>query len=436
MRQPGIKQLYQEFLESTGICIDTRRDPEGALFFALRGEQFDGNRFVEDALSKGCRLALTERKDLAEVDRVLHVNSVLLELQQLASYHRKQRAPRVLAITGSNGKTTTKELLANVLSTRYTLMATRGNLNNHIGVPLTLLSLDREELAVIEMGANHPGEIAELARIAAPDLGIITNVGKAHLEGFGSLQGVLNAKSELYTYLAAQGGQALIDGGDQLLIGKAEELGVEKLLIAPGGELPIEVRLLGQTPYLEVELRIEEQVHACKTRLVGAYNVQNILLAAGAGLHFGIPGGDIARAIAGYSPENHRSQMLEGGRNRLVLDSYNANPSSMREAITGLLEYASPPVMLILGDMAELGDASPEEHRELLGWIRTLKVDRVLVAGPNFYQAGESLENLSVFKGKSELEEALKKEKPEGYHILLKGSRVMELESLKPLLID
>jgi len=436
MRQPGIKQLYQEFLESKGICTDTRRDPEGTLFFALRGEQFDGNRFVEDALKKGCRLAITEREDLEGEDRVVLVPSVLQELQQLASYHRLERAPRLLAITGSNGKTTTKELLASVLSTRYKLIATRGNLNNHIGVPLTLLTLDSEELAVIEMGANHPGEIAELARIAAPDVGLITNVGKAHLEGFGSLQGVLDAKSELYAYLAAHGGKAIIDGGDQVLIRKADEIGVDSLKIAPGGALPLAVSLVSQTPFLEVELVIGVQTHTCSTRLVGAYNLQNILLAAGTGLHFEIPAEDIVEAISGYHPENQRSQMIDGGQNQLVLDSYNANPSSMREAIAGLLEYATSPVMLILGDMAELGDATLKEHQELLGWIRTLKVARILLVGPNFYKAGEPSGILSVFRGKSELEEELRSTKPEGYHILLKGSRVMELESLKPLLIE
>jgi len=436
MRQTGIKQLYQEFLESTGICTDTRQDPEGCLFFALRGEQFDGNNFVEDALNKGCRLAITEREDLGEEARVVVVPSVLQELQQLAKYHRLQRAPHLLAITGSNGKTTTKELLSVVLSTRYTLIATRGNLNNHIGVPLTLLSLQKEELAVIEMGANHAGEIADLARIAAPDLGIITNVGKAHLEGFGSLQGVLEAKSELFAYLAAHGGKAIIDGSDQVLIRKAEEIGVESLLISPGGPLSLTVRLVDQTPFLLVDLLMGEEVYRCSSGLVGAYNLQNILLAAGTALHFGIAGEKIARAISGYRPENQRSQMIDGGRNQLVLDSYNANPSSMREAIAGLLEYAKSPVMLILGDMAELGEASVKEHRDLLAWIRTLKVDRVLLVGPNFAEAGEPSDCLSVFRGKSELEEELRKEKPEGYHILLKGSRVMKLESLKPILTE
>ena len=431
----SIEQIYQEFLQSTGICTDTRQQVEGKLFFALKGDSFDGNNYVEDALEKGCRLAITERKDLAGQERIIAVPSALELLQSLAHHHRMQVAPKILAITGSNGKTTTKELVAAVLSTAYNLLATSGNLNNHIGVPLTLLGLKNEELAVVEMGANHPGEIAELASIAAPDVGVITNVGKAHLEGFGSLEGVLNAKSELYAYLAAHGGMALIDGGDKILRGKADELGVAYGLIAPGKDLSVSVKLLEQNPKLEVELTVGNEIHSFSTGLVGAYNLQNILLAAACGVHFGIPGESIAAAISGYIPENQRSQMIEGGRNRLVLDSYNANPSSMREAIEALLSYGTAPLMLILGDMAELGDSSEQEHRDLLHWIASRDVDRVLLAGPNFCQVHEPSARMNAFMTRSELEAQLLKEKPEGYHILVKGSRVMELEHLAPLLV-
>ncbi len=428
------EQIYKEFLQSSGVCTDTRQVVEDSLFFALRGDQFDGNRFVEDALNKGCRLAITERKDLAGKGRVVVVSSTLEVLQQLAHYHRMQVAPRLIAITGSNGKTTTKELLAAVLSKEYTVLATRGNLNNHIGVPLTLLKLNREELALVEMGANHPGEIAELARIAAPEVGLITNVGKAHLEGFGSLQGVLDAKSELYAYLAKHGGTAIIDGRDQKLMRKADELGVACKVVAPKGDLPVAVNLISQTPFLDVELVLGEEVYPFSTKLVGAYNLQNILLAAATGVHFGVSGDAIAGAISGYLPDNQRSQMLEGGRNKLVMDSYNANPSSMREAIGGLLSYATSPTMLILGDMAELGDSSEKEHMELFHWISSLDVDQVLLLGPNFSQIYEPSNRISVFSGRKELEAYLGEEKPEGYHILLKGSRVMELERLAPLL--
>lgn len=435
MRQPGIKQLYHHFLESTGICTDTRGEVEGSVFFALKGEHFDGNRFVENALDKGCKVAVTERKELDGKPRVLYVSDALKTLQDLASYHRRERSPKVIAITGSNGKTTTKELVNAVLSSSFSVLATKGNLNNHIGVPLTLLSLKEEEIAIVEMGANHAGEIALLARIASPDLGLITNVGKAHLEGFGSLEGVLNAKGELYEYLASNGGKAFIDGSDLRLLEKASLSGVASLVVEEGGDLPVSVQVIDQQPFLKVALKVDGESQVLSTQLVGAYNLQNILLAAGVGSHFGIEAKLIGKAIESYVPQNQRSQLVKGTHNQLILDSYNANPSSMREAILGLINYATPPTMLILGDMAELGDASDQEHSALLSWVNTLNVDRVLLVGTNFSKVFEPSTGFMVFRGREELETYLKKEKPSGFHILVKGSRVMELERLKPLLM-
>jgi UDP-N-acetylmuramoyl-tripeptide--D-alanyl-D-alanine ligase len=407
---------------------------EGSIFFALKGENFDGNGFVEDALSKGCLVAVTEREELAGTPRVLYVTDALKTLQDLAGYHRRERTPKVIAITGSNGKTTTKELMHAVLSAANPVLATRGNLNNHIGVPLTLLSVQQEPIAIVEMGANHPGEIAELARIASPDLGMITNVGKAHLEGFGSLEGVLNAKGELYEYLAQHGGKAMIDGGDQMLLDKAASTGVDTLVVGAGKDIPVSARIIKQTPFLEIELEVAGNYQTLSTHLVGAYNLQNILLAAGMGFQFGIDVPTIADSIAGYVPQNQRSQLVKGKNNQLIMDSYNANPSSMREAITGLMNYATPPTMLILGDMAELGESSEHEHKEMIRWIETLEVDRVLLVGPKFSQVCEPSERFVVFRGRTDLEAYLKDEKPTGYHILVKGSRVNELERLKPLL--
>ena len=435
MRQPGIKQLYQHFLESTGICTDTRLKVEDSVFFALKGENFDGNGFVEDAIGKGCKVAVTEREELSGSPRILVVANALKTLQDLAAYHRRELSPKVIAITGSNGKTTTKELANAVLSAVYPVLATRGNLNNHIGVPLTLLSLQEEVIAIVEMGANHAGEIAELARIVAPDLGVITNVGKAHLEGFGSLEGVLNAKGELYDYLSQHGGKAIIDGGDQVLLDKAESAGVELLVVGAGGDLPVSAKILNQTPFLEIELEVAGAKYTLSTHLVGAYNVQNILLAAGIGFQFGIDPILIADTIGSYTPQNQRSQLVKGSYNQVILDSYNANPSSMREAIKGLMNYAKPPTMLILGDMAELGDASDREHHELLEWIGTLETGRILLVGPIFSKVCESSDRFVVFRGRVELEAYLNEEKPKGYHILVKGSRVMELERLGPLLM-
>ncbi len=430
----SLHQLYNAYIASGGICTDTRREVSDRIFFALRGDNFDGNKYVGDALQKGCRLAVTDRSDLAAGTRVVYVPSVLETLQQLAHHHRMQVLPRVIAITGSNGKTTTKELVSAVLSTKRSICATQGNLNNHIGVPLTLLSLREEEICVVEMGANHPGEIALLAQIAAPELGLITNVGKAHLEGFGSIEGVLDAKGELYQYLASHEGKAIIDGEDTMLMEKATATGVQQLVVGPEGTLPVDARITGQSPFLEVELDVAGEHHFCRTKMVGSYNLQNIRMAAGVGFYFGIPAASIADAISFYTPENQRSQLIDGKRNRLILDAYNANPSSMREAINGLLSHAKGPTMLILGDMAELGHSSAEEHRSLVRWIGTLEVDRVLLAGPNFYNVREPSARTDVFRGRAELAQYLEQEKPAGFLILIKGSRVMELEKLLPLL--
>jgi len=326
--------------------------------------------------------------------------------------------------------------MAAVLARKYTVASTRGNLNNHIGVPLTLLSMNKEEVAVVEMGANHPGEIAALAAIALPEAGVITNVGKAHLEGFGTLQGVLDAKGELYEFLAAHGGKALVDGTDKILLQKAKDSGTSTLVIGSGGDLPVTAKLIRQSPFLEVTITLGEKVHHFTTGLVGSYNLQNLVLAAGVGLYFGVPAGEIAAALAAYRPQNQRSQLVEGNRNRVVLDSYNANPSSMREAIGALLTYASSPTMLVLGDMAELGDASLEEHRALAEWIESLEVDRVLLVGPSFHRICEPSSSTGVFRGRKELEQYLSKLRPEGYLVLVKGSRIMELEKLAPFLND
>lgn len=431
-----IESLYAEFLKSEGICTDTRKEVNGKIFFALRGDQFDGNRFIPDALEKGCRLAIAETREFSSDSRVVGVPSTLDTLQKLAHHHRIQVAPRVLAITGSNGKTTTKEMVASVLSRKYKVLATRGNLNNHIGVPLTLLQLKDEEVAVVEMGANHAGEIRLLSEIAEPDLGMITNVGKAHLEGFGSLDAVLDAKGELYEFLAETEGKAFVDGRDQQLLNKAFETGVKTLVIGQDGELAVTGQIVKQTPFLEAELSINGMKYQLTSGLVGSYNLQNILLTTGIGLHFGIPAGSVLEAISSYVPENQRSQFIEGKRNRLILDAYNANPTSMREAIQGLQDYASPPIMLILGDMAELGEYASEEHAALVSWIKTLSIERIVLVGELFSQVCEPSGHLDVFRERTDLEAYLEKSQPEGYHILIKGSRVMELERVVKLLVD
>ncbi|MGW8314199.1 MAG: UDP-N-acetylmuramoyl-tripeptide--D-alanyl-D-alanine ligase [Bacteroidales bacterium] len=444
-----IQDLHQEFLHSSGICTDTRMECNDSIFVALKGGNFDGNRFVPDALDKGCRIAITERTDLQPGPRIWVVPSVLEALQQLAHFHRMKQGTRILAITGSNGKTTTKELTAKVLEKKFSVAYTRGNLNNHIGVPLTLLSLNGEEMAVVEMGANHPEEIAALCEIASPQEGMITNVGKAHLEGFSSLEGVLFAKAELYRHLAKHAGTALVDGSDSMLLARAGKIGVPLRTIGPEGDLAVGCRVTGQHPFLEVELLIQGKKVSVSTQLVGAFNLQNILLAAGAGLYYGVSPGEIAEAIAGYVPTNNRSQFMEGKRNRVIMDAYNANPSSMRGAVEGLLAVGKSPLMLILGQMAELGETSEEEHLELVRWVMTLPVERVLLVGDQFRDLmedrarekdkkidlkGEPSGRITVFKDRKELEAHLEAEPPEGFHILVKGSRFNELERIIPLL--
>jgi len=433
-----LERLYGELLQSEGICTDTRQQVKGTIFFALTGERFDGNHFVKEALRKGCRLAVSGDAAHGGIPGVLVAVSPLELLQRLAAYHRQQVAPLVLAITGSNGKTTTKELVSAILARKFSVLATAGNLNNHIGVPLTLLSLKREEVAVIEMGANHPGEIRFLAGLAAPDLGLITNVGKAHLEGFGSMAGVLDAKGELYEYLAGKGGKAIVDGEEKLLVEKAAETGVETLVVGVKGQLPVTGKVLAQAPFLEIELAMGDEVHRVSTGLVGTYNLQNIRMAAAIGYHLGVDPAAIADAIGSYTPGNHRSQVLEGERNRVVMDSYNANPSSMRVAINGFLEYAGSPGMLILGDMAELGGSSREEHVALVRWIATLPLDCVLLAGPLFHAACTDCQttgNMVAYRDAGELAGGLRSDPPSGFHILVKGSRVMGLERLTPFLV-
>ena len=430
------EHIYREFLRSDGISTDSRGELHNRIFVALEGENFDGNRFVEQALEKGCRLALTSRKEL-EGERRIAVVDPLTMLQELATHHRRQLSVKVLAITGSNGKTTSKEMIASILGGKYRTGATRGNLNNHIGVPLTLLSFkEEEEIVIVEMGANHPGEIALLSSIAEPDFGIITNVGKAHLEGFGSLEGVLEAKGELYDYLAENGGVAIVDGEDRLLVDKARKAGVKTLLVGRQDSLDVTGTLHSQDPFLEVDLTLGGHLYTLKTKIVGRYNLQNIRLAAATGLYFGVPGESIISALASYTPVNHRSQLVAGNKNRLIMDAYNANPTSMRLAVESLLDYARRPLMLILGDMAELGPEAEKEHRDLVAWLAELKPGRILLAGDQFSKVAGPFtgDDLRAFRNTESLGEYLDQEKPAGYTILLKGSRIMRLENLIRLL--
>lgn len=404
-----IERLYEIFGTSKGVQTDSRKVQEGEIFFALRGDNFDGNRYAAAALEKGAVAAVVDDESVAVDDRYVVVPDVLTALQELAHRHRRSLTIPLLAITGTNGKTTTKELTAAVLSKRYRTCYTQGNLNNHIGVPLTLLSIPSDaEFAIIEMGASAQGEIALLASIAAPDFGLITNIGRAHLEGFGGVEGIRKGKGELYDFLARNGGTALYRKDDEVLDAMVLEKG--------------DLQSVGYVTSLAEGVR---------SNLVGDYNRFNIAAALAVGDYFGVEREDALRAIAEYYPSNNRSQSQKTERNLLTVDCYNANPSSMSVAIanhaaTTHAEY--PHKVMILGDMLELGEWSAEEHGRILREALSSDAERVLLVGRNFMQTTEGDERVVRFATAEELGEWLEREYLEGAFVLIKGSRGVGLE--------
>ena len=408
--------LYRLFAEYPRVTTDSRNIPEGSLFFALHGARFDGNAYAKQALYSGAAYAIVDDPAVVADHRYILVPDVLAALQQLASEHRQALGLPILAITGSNGKTTTKELITKVLERNFNVGSTKGNFNNHIGVPLTLLSFDTgTELGVVEMGANNPGEIAALCDIAQPNYGLITNVGLAHLEGFGSPEGVQRAKGELYDYLSETGGKAFVRAEDQTL---------DRMVHERGG--------------LEV---IGYSVHAAEgieNNLVGDYNLQNIAAAVAVGRYFGIAEGNIKEAIADYKPDNMRSQRVETDKNTVILDCYNANPTSMRSAIENLCnETAELPVAVILGDMGELGDYSESGHIDILELLAANNIEEQYLVGPKLAKAASKVPTTGqrkLFRDTDALVEFLKDHPITGRLILVKGSRATGLEKIAHLL--
>jgi UDP-N-acetylmuramoyl-tripeptide--D-alanyl-D-alanine ligase len=432
-----IEPIYSEFLLSSGVTTDTRTIKGNALYFALKGEHFDGNDFVEEALAKGCRAAVSDRPGLNAAGNVFLVDNTLHALQQLASFHRRKWGGQVLAITGSNGKTTTKELLHAVLSQQYRVLATEGNLNNHIGVPLTLLKLKNEELAIIEMGANHKGEIAALCEIAGPDTGIITNIGKAHLEGFGGLEGVRKGKGELYDYLAAHGGTAIADLSDPVLASMAGERKLKVFSYGMGGGFDVNGHLDAHDDQIEGSFDTGGDSSPLRSGLFGAYNFRNMLAAAAAGIFMKVPHRAITEAVERYVPQNNRSQTVRGKTNTLILDAYNANPTSMRNALAEFEQRNHPGKIAILGDMFELGADEQKEHRALLEQLVNSNIKTVLLVGERFGTFAE--DPVFPFHFFNTLEDCiayLRKHPPENALIMLKGSRKNALENATKLLLD
>lgn len=429
----NIEALYRLFLAHPVITTDTRDCPPGSLFFALRGTTFDGNDFALRALASGCAYAVVDRPGLSGDERLVHVPDALAALQGLAAHHRRRLGTPVLQITGTNGKTTTKELVAAVLSTRRRVLYTRGNFNNHIGVPKTLLRLTPEhEIAVIETGANHPGEIALLSRITDADCGLVTNVGRAHLEGFGSFEGVCRTKAELYGYLRTKAGAFIFLHGDSPWLPSLAE-GLEAVTYGrPGMGYDVEGEALSCAPFLTLRWRpAGGDWRTVETHLIGAYNVDNMLAAAAVGLRFGIPEADIARALAEYVPTNNRSELMETGRNRLIVDAYNANPTSMKAALDNFALVPAPRKVAILGEMRELGSASAEEHEHVVRLACEAGLEELWLVGEAFrpYAAGHR-----YFADVAEVKAALSAHPLADRLVLIKGSNGTRLFELPPLL--
>lgn len=424
-----IEKIYERFLQCTGVTTDSRNCPQGSMFFALKGETFNGNAFAAQALEAGCQYAVVDENTYIpnNDNRYILTDNCLQTLQALARYHRRQLQTPVIGITGTNGKTTTKELIAAVMSAKYPVLYTQGNLNNHIGVPLTLLRLTPQHAyAIIEMGANHPGEINHLVHISEPDFGIITNVGKAHLEGFGSFEGVMKTKKELYDFLRAKGNSPVFIHYDNPYLQRMAE-GLPQIPYGESTELYVHGSSVGHTPFLCLQWgrKNEKACYRVETKLIGDYNLPNALAAITIGTFFNIAPEQINKALESYTPSNNRSQLKETAHNRLIIDAYNANPTSMMAALQNFERMTTNHKMLILGDMRELGAESLVEHQRIVDYLQTCHMDCVWLVGTQFRQTNHPFR---TFENVDSLIEILKEEQPKGYTILLKGSNGIHLD--------
>jgi len=427
-----IKLIYQRFLEHPNIVTDSRQCKPNSLFFALKGDKFDGNRFAEQALVDGCNYAIVDDLELGKNPRIIVVDDVLKTLQQLAHYHRKQLSIPIIGITGTNGKTTTKELINVVLSRKYTVIATKGNLNNHIGVPLTLLTMNGQtEIGIVEMGANHQGEIKQLCEIADPDFGIITNIGHAHLEGFGSFEGVKKTKKELYDYILKKQGTLFVNAQDELLMSLSNDHKRE-LYSSINQIFATEIRV---NPFLNFTLHntVSQEKEEVTMSIIGKYNINNALAASCIGNYFGVALPDIASALNYYIPTNNRSQLIKTERNDIIMDAYNANPSSMKVAIENFNAIEHPNKVVILGGMKELGETSAEAHDQLFTKITQGGFSKIILIGDEF-QAFKNTDNVLWYSSSELLIPALQEADIRNALILIKGSRSNRLEMILPYL--
>lgn len=438
MQETSIQNLYNLFIGcKQKICTDTRKLIPGSLFFCLKGENFNANEFALKALEGGCAFVIVEEEKYAVNEKVFFVKDVLITLQDLANYHRKQFKIPFIAITGSNGKTTNKELINAVLSKKYKTLATVGNLNNHLGVPFTLLSVTKEhEIAIIEMGANHQGEIDALCKIAEPDFGLITNIGKAHLEGFGGIEGVKKGKTEMYRFIALKGGKIFINGDDDALHCLA--LNNNKITYGTSEKADVIGKAYNTNEYVSFKWTTRngesdwDKLPLIKTHIIGHYNFVNLLCAVCIGNYFDVSTQKINEALADYTPNMNRSQLEKTANNTLILDAYNANPSSMKVAIENFANLTGSSKLLIIGDMFELGEFANEEHFKIIDLILEKKISDVILIGPEFCKVAKN--NFKSFATTPEAFAYLKEHPQKNKTILIKGSRGMKLEILKDVL--
>jgi UDP-N-acetylmuramoyl-tripeptide--D-alanyl-D-alanine ligase len=421
-----LDELYNIFIKHRTISTDSRQIPDGCLFFALKGENFNGNLYAKAAIENGAAYAVIDDSSF-DGNQTLLVDDVLTTLQQLALMHRRKHNIPVLAITGSNGKTTAKELINAVLSRKYRVTATRGNLNNHIGVPLTLLGITTDtELAIIEMGANHQGEISQLCTFAEPTHGMITNIGKAHLEGFGGYQGVIKAKSELYAWLRDSGGKVFVNAGNELLMELTT--GMNRVLYGSEQNAYCRGTVGTGSEMLFINWHSGADIIPVSTNLVGSYNFENAMAAICIGMFFEVPSEKVHSAISEYLPSNSRSQAMKTAKNSIILDAYNANPTSMQAAINNFSQVKADHKMVILGDMLELGEESPAEHHAIIDLVQKSAFEKAIFVGPEFKKAVGN--QFISFLNSAEAYQNLLEQKTEGYTILIKGSRGIQMEKV------
>lgn len=430
---PDIHTIYQHYLSHQTICTDTRSITAGCLFFALKGDNFDANTFAEKALIQGAAFVIIDNKDYHINDQCILVDNVLGTLQELAKYHRSQLRIPVIGLTGSNGKTTTKELINAVLGQKYKTFATKGNLNNHIGVPLSVLSITNDiEIAVIEMGANHQKEIEFLCTIAQPTHGMITNIGMAHLDGFGGFEGVKKGKAELFAYIKANNGTAFVNRDNPYIMEMSQNLDPEKTICyGTEGNNSVSGKLLASDPVISLEWSDRDQPFQTRTNLTGAYNFENILAAISIARFFHVSAMQINSGLEGYAPNNNRSQLKKTGTNTIICDFYNANPSSMAAALANISTLEAQNKIAIIGDMFELGDESAEQHQIVAALAENSQLNNVILIGNYFYALKDRYQGL-FFKTPPEAEEWLKNNPITNSLVLLKGSRGMALEQLLP----